>query len=131
MKTYIFLAIFSIFSITILIGQEKSNDTLFFNFDTRYIKKGVINKTQFHIKDSSYDGTFFFEKIGIVNNIKPKEILCLKKIVRNSKFYDKKAKRKLNDYRLWEYLRDYTIFLIAKNKKGLECIQVVASFEIE
>ena len=108
-------------------AQEKVNDTLFFKFDSRYVYDALSGFEAYILKDSGYDGTFYFEKEGIYVGLNPEKVLNLKKFVRTSKFYNRKRHRKLNDYRLYEYFRDYTIFLV----KGNEFIKVTSGHEVE
>ncbi len=132
MKTAI-LILLSLFS-TFIMAQEKTKDTLFFTYDNKYIKTYVEIPNHFYTKDSSgsMDGTFHFveSKIIGIQSIKTKEI-CLEKFIRSSKFYDKNKKRKLNDYALGEYFKDYTIVLVKNVHGKKEYIQVEPSFEIE
>ncbi|WP_264536839.1 hypothetical protein [Flavobacterium sp. N1736] len=132
MKTVI-LILLSLFSIFIK-AQEKTKDTLFFTYDNKYIKTYVEIPNHFYIKDGSnyMDGTFHFVEVKVLENqsVKSKEI-CLEKFVRSSRFYDKNKKRKLDDYGLWEYFKDYAIVLVKKVHGKKEYIQVYSSFEIE
>tara|TARA_B110000093_G_scaffold127339_1_gene136256 strand:+ start:854 stop:1255 length:402 start_codon:yes stop_codon:yes gene_type:complete len=133
MKTRIILTFFSCFFISVLSSQEKLKDTLFFKFDKKYINTYEQIPHHFYLDDSSgsSDGSFFFEELGIIDNVKPKEILCLKKAVRSSKFYNKQKKRKLDDNGLFEYFDNYIIFLVKKNKNTNIYIRVRANWEIE
>lgn len=127
-NAYIIISILVLFALK-LNAQEFKKDTLFFELKKNYLSQGFINKNQLHIKDSNADETFYFEILDTINTIlKPKKILNLKDFIRGSKFYNKQKKRKLNDYRLWEFLRDYEIFLI---KKDCFFIKVRATLEVE
>jgi hypothetical protein len=130
MKTTILLLSF-FFIAPILKAQEKTKDTLFFNYDDKYIRTHVEIPHYFYLKDGSESnyGTFFFKEVKILNNLNSKEIRCLKKFIRSSRFYDKNKQPKLNDYKLWEYFNDYVVFFAKKNEP--EYIEVKSGFEIE
>jgi|GEM_PF-3119804 len=132
MKTAI-LILLSLFS-TFIMSQKKTKDTLFFTYHNKYIITHVEIPNHFYIKDGSgsMDGTFHFvdSKILEIQNIKTKEI-SLEKFVRSLNFYDKNKKRKLDDYALSEYFKDYTIVLVKNVHGKKEYIQVEPSFEIE
>ena len=55
----------------------------------------------------------------------------LKEFVRSSKFYNKHNAKKLDDYRLWEYLDRYQVFLIKEDENKTYYLDVYASFVIE
>lgn len=133
MKTRTILTIFSCFFISVLSSQEKLKDTLFFNLDGKYIFQSKYVSTSYLLKDSNDidKGTFYFEELEIINNVIPKEILCLKNVVRSSKFYNKQKKRKLDDNGLFEYFDKYIVFLVKENKETDEYIKVRANWEIE
>lgn len=124
------LFLFSSFNLS---AQERQKDTLYFELDGKYVFESKYVENFYLLEDSSDigRGTFFFEKIGTESNKYPKEILCLKKYVRASKYYDKHKKVKLNDYRLWEELNNHTIYLVKKSKSKVEYIRVVANVQIE
>mgnify|MGYP003396865244 CR=1 FL=1 len=125
MKTHISLLILSFFSITVLKAQEKSKDTIFFKLDNRYVYESEVSPNHYFLKDHNNDEAFFFKGIEIVNNVKPKEILSLKKFVRSSEFYDKNKKQKLNIYELINFFSDYyVVFLVKKSNNKTECIYV-------
>jgi len=132
MKTYILLS-FSCLFIFSLSSQETPKDTLFFKYDKEYINTYEQIPNHYYLDDSSggSSGSFFLKKIEVTNNMKPKKILCLKKVVHSSKFYNTKKKRKLDDDGLFEYLGNYTIFLVKENEGANEFIRVRASWEIE
>jgi len=96
-------------------GQKKKKDTLFFKYDENYIIKSNFNNNELSIKDSGSIESFIFEKSDTLLNLNPKNILCLKKYIRSSKFYRKNAKRKLNDYALYSFFNNYIIFFIKNN----------------
>lgn len=87
-----------------LSAQETQKDTLYFKLDEKYIFASKYDKNFYLLEDSSDvgRGTFLFQIIGNESSKNPREVLCLKKYVRASKYYDKHKKVKLNDYRLWE-----------------------------
>ena len=130
-KLILFNIIIVLYSTLSLSAQEKEKDTLYFSYSENYISVYDVTPNKIYIIDSSDDGTFFFEKIETEINKNPNKILCLKKYVRESKYYDKHKKVKLNDYRLWEDLNNYTIYLVKKSKSKVEYIRVIANFEIE
>jgi len=130
MKTAILLLL-SLFIGPNLQAQEKQKDTLFFNYNNKYIRTLVEMPNEFYIKDgsgASY-GNFFFKEVKVLNNLKPKKNLCLKKFIRSSKYYDKNKEPQLDDYKLAFFLNNYIIFLTKRNKS--EYIQVVAAVGIE
>ncbi len=120
-----------LFSTISLSAQEKQKDTLYFDYSENYILIYDVTPNKIYIVDSSDDGTFFFEKIDIKINKDPKEILCLEKYIRSSKYYDKHKKVRLNDYRLADHLDNYTIYLVKKTNNKVEYIHVQPNFEIE
>ncbi len=123
--------IFSFFFLSFLTGQEKEKDTLFFKYDKKYIKTYVEIPKHYYLDEISdaNNGTFFFNEVRIANEVKAKKMLCLKKFVRNSKFYNKK--QKLDDYQLGVFLNQYILYLVRKNGDYNEYIQVEAAVEIE
>lgn len=132
MKNFILINFITIlFSTGCLSAQEKQKDTLYFDYSENYIVIYDVTPKKIYILDSSYDGTFFFEKIDIQINNDPKEILCLEEYVRSSKYYDIHKKVKLNDYRLAEHLDKYTIYLVKKTDNKVKYIRVQPNFEIE
>jgi uncharacterized protein with von Willebrand factor type A (vWA) domain len=124
MKTHISLLLLTFFSVAILKAQEKPKDTIFFKLDNRYVYESKYVPKEYLLKDSNSDEVFFFKGVEIVNNVNPKEILCLKKFIRSSKFYDKTKNQKLNNYKLIIFFRDYVVFLVKKNNNKTEYIYV-------
>jgi hypothetical protein len=108
-------------------AQSIVKDTLFFKFDKNYILQSKNGSGNFILVDSNSDGTFYFERQETIYNLNPKKVKCLKKFIRNSEFYRKDYHRKLEDYSLDEYFRNYIIFLVHKN----EFIHVESRFEID
>jgi len=130
MKIYI-----NIIALLISIGcwSQKiiKKDSLFFNFDTKYIT----------VKNNNYDQIYFFQfknekfvtsafgkittedlfyfvqvhnKISVVNSRKP---IDLKKFFsKNSKIFLDKSTQKLDSYRVKIFLDNYNVFFLVKNK---------------
>ena len=50
----------------------------------------------------------------LYNNLKPREVICFKEVLKNSNAYYKsiRLKGKLDDWELANYLRNYTLFLV-------------------
>ena len=115
-------------------AQEKVKDTLFFAYDSNYIDIYSENPNYYYIKDGSGAriGGFYFTEVQKINvcNTKSKEI-NLKEFIRSSKFYNENRRLKLRDYELWDYLKNYTIFLVKSDDAKKSYIQVKSSFEIE
>ncbi|WP_367755692.1 hypothetical protein [Flavobacterium sp. WC2430] len=129
MKTAI-LIFLSLFSIPNLQAQEKQKDTLFFNYNYKYIRTHIEMPNEFYIKDGSSAnfGTFFFKEVRVLNNLNVKKILCLKKYVRSSKYYDKNKETKLDYYKLAFFLNNYILFLKKKaNQNIFKSLQLLAS----
>ncbi len=95
-------------------GQEKANDTLFFKFDKSYIKESDLT---FYLKDTNHNEIFYFRGTQLLNDLKPKKILCLKEMIRQPKFYNKSKVQKLNTYELIIYFSDKITYLV-KEKNG-------------
>jgi len=98
--------------LTLFKASSQEKDTLFFKFNNKYIIQSLGNENEYILKDSNEDGTFFFVKDGVHQNLKYEKKICLKRYVRKSKYYNKSSIRKLNDLRLMEHLEKYVIFLI-------------------
>lgn len=132
MKTHI-LVMTLLFFLNSLKAQEKIKDTIFFNYDNKYLNTHVEIPQHFYLDDSSggSNGSFFFAEVRVINNLNPKEILSLKKFIRSSNFYDKNKKQKLNDYKLWEYFNEYVVLFVKNNHRKTEYIHVGSGFEIE
>ncbi|MEP6931696.1 MAG: hypothetical protein ABI850_16860 [Flavobacterium sp.] len=132
MKT-VALIVLCLFS-TLIQAQENPKDTLFFTYDKKYITTHIEIPNHFYIKDGSgvAVGNFYFTEVKKIKNqnVKSKK-RCLQKFIRSSKFYDKNKKLKLNDYRLWEYLKDFVIVLVKDVENKKEYIEVESSYEIE
>ncbi|MBF4494405.1 hypothetical protein IR010_17805 [Flavobacterium sp. MR2016-29] len=95
-------------------GQEKANDTLFFKFDKSYITESDLT---FYLKDTNHNEIFYFRGTQLLNDLKPKKILCLKEMIRQPKFYNKSKAQKLNTYELIIYFSDKITYLV-KEKNG-------------
>ncbi len=124
MKRYLIFLIIILFHIE---ANSQDKDTLFFKFDKQYIIPSLGNENNYILKDSHEEGTFFFTIEEIYKDLEFEEPLCLKKYVRKSEFYDKKRKRKLNDYRLMGHFSNYEVFLIKDDK----FIKVTSSYSID
>lgn len=127
MRKLILLNVIILFLSTInSTAQEKLKDTLFFKLDGKYVFESEYDQNFYLLEDSSDigRGTFLFEKIKVEKSKHPREILCLKKYVQSSKYYNRHKTVKLNDYKLWEHFVIYTIYLVKKNKITTEYIQV-------
>ncbi|SFC68125.1 hypothetical protein SAMN04489722_103155 [Algibacter lectus] len=131
-KVIIFIVCSAIFSISNAQGTIK--DTIFLKLDSKYIYESLYVPNHFLLEDSSDigKGTFYFEKLenNEIIEVKPKKVHCLKKMVRSSRFYDKKIK-KLDDDGLFEYFNDFIIFLVKTKEGKKEFIKVRANWEIE
>ena len=81
MKTSIFIIM--LFFLNAVNAQEKSRDTLFFKLDNKYVYESNHESKSFLLKDSNdvNHGTFYFENIKKLNNIKSNKVLCLEKFV--------------------------------------------------
>jgi hypothetical protein len=131
MKKYIInLIIILSLSTYNLIAQESKKDTLFFKFDKKYFIEGKIEKKHYYIKEESKQGSFYFEEISIDERHKPKSILCFKKYLHNSKFYNKEKKISYDD-ELSIFLKKYIIFLVKEVDRKTNYIQVRPTFEID
>ena len=131
MKKHILVLLVALLFLNSLEAQKINKDTLFFKYDSQYIKTHIEIPKHYYLDDSSggNKGSFFFKEVRVINNIDMKQILCIKKFIRSSKFYDKH--KKLNDYELASFFTKYLIFLVRKTGKETEYIQVESSFEIE
>ncbi|MFD2938542.1 hypothetical protein [Flavobacterium notoginsengisoli] len=132
MKTYLLITAFLI-SISIK-AQQESKDTIYFKYDNKYIKTYVEIPKHLYIKDASgtSSGNFYFTKIRNINGPKSKaKVICLKKFIRSSIFYNKSKLPKLNDYNLYEELNKFVIIFVKKTNGSKEYILVESSFEIE
>jgi len=132
MKTALILIVFYV-SISTK-AQEILKDTIYFKYDTNYITTHVEIPKHLYIKDGSgtSSGNFYFTEIKKIKtpNIKPK-VVCLKKFIRSSKFYDKKRTPKLNDYALYEEFEKFIPVFVKKTNGIKEYILTDPSFEIE
>lgn len=52
------------------------------------------------------------EQNSIYKNLEPKKILCLKKNVEVSDFYNENKKQRIYAYGLYEYFKEYAVFLV-------------------
>lgn len=94
--------------------ENKMKDTLFFKLDNEYVykSKDLNNGSSIYlIKDSSKSEVFYFQELERINNLKPNEILSLKKYVRASRFYNENDLHKLSEVYFMKFLKDYVIYL--------------------
>lgn len=134
MKTNIILTLFFSFILqTLSYSQQNKKDSLYFNYDEIYLKKGFLNEPNYlFVEDSGNDSAhFFFIQKSIVKDLNPKEVLNLKEYIRASDFYNDAKIIKLNDYRLSQYFKKYTIFLIRSENCKKEYILVEPMMVIE
>lgn len=103
---------------------NKIKDTLYFKLDNSYVYESKYEPNSFLLKDIKGNEIFYFSGIELVKNLKPNEILCLKKTIRSSRFYDKTKVQKLNNYKLGIYFNNYVIFLVKKKNNVTEYIRV-------
>lgn len=132
MKTIIFLLLCTF--LTSVKAQEKAKDSLFFSYDSQYINTHIEIPNHFYIEDVSGAtvGGFYFTGVQKMKNYKTKKReINLKEYIRSSKFYDENRRLKLRDYDLWDYLKNYIIFLVKTEDGKKSYIQVESSFEIE
>lgn len=115
MKINIILTLFiSLILQNIGYSQEIEDDTLYFEYDNIYLREEFLNEPNYlFVEDSGNDSAyFFFIKKSVYKGLAPKKVLNLKEYIRASSFYREGYKRKLEDYGLYEYFKNYTIFLI-------------------
>ena len=132
MKKYI-LIILSIFSLNIL-AQDQKKDTLYFKFDTNYIKvmkdfdddyifmfkkeKLVTSAFGKIVKEDLIDFDFVQSETSIaVYKLNPKKIYKLKTYLnkRENIFKDKRTK-KMDAYKLMRYFDNHTVFFLLEKK---------------
>jgi len=134
MKTNIILTLFFSFILqTLSYSQQNKKDSLYFNYDENYLKKNFLNEPNYlFVEDSGNDSEyFFFIQKSVVKDLDPKEVLNLKEYIRASDFYNDAKIIKLNDYRLSQYFKKYTIFLIRSENCEKEYILVEPMTAIE
>ncbi|BDU25267.1 MULTISPECIES: hypothetical protein [unclassified Flavobacterium] len=129
MKKYIYLYAAFLFGFS-LYAQEKSNGTFFFKLDDSYIVESKTSPNKFLLKDKNEDEVFYFKGVEIVNDLKPKEVLCLKDFVRTSKYYNKNKKNKLNNSELVNFFSNSTVYLVKRKNDKTEFIKVNPIVEI-
>ena len=108
-----FLLLFSLNSFS----QRKHKDTLFIEYDHYLLTQFQYPEDDtiyYKIKGTGNDGFTYFLEEKIYYNLKTKDILCFKNVLKKSNAYYKKGK--LGDSKLAEYLGRYIIFLIKENK---------------
>ncbi|MEE9361240.1 MAG: hypothetical protein V3U92_01430 [Cellulophaga sp.] len=116
--------------------DKRIKDTLFFNLSGKQLYESPYVPDHYLIRNVTLEGegSFFFEKIRVVDNIniKTNPILCAQEYIRNTIFYKEQKKVLLSDYELMEYFdNNYIIFLVKKTQDRREFIQVRANFTIE
>ncbi len=127
MKHTIILTLFFSFILqTLSYSQENKKDSLYFNYDENYLKKDFLNEPNYlFVEDSGSDSEyFFFIKKSVFKDLYPKEVLNLKEYIRAQVFYNEEKNRKLDVYSLYEYFKNYTIFLIRNENCKKEYIFV-------
>ena len=131
--TIILTLFFSLILQTLSYSQESKKDSIYFNYDEDYLRENFLNQPNYlYVEDSGNDSAyFFFIKKSVYKDLAPKEILNLKEYIRASSFYRKEFKRKLEDYSLYEHLKNYTIFLIRNENCKKEYILVDPMMVIE
>ena len=114
-------------------GSRRKERYFVFYYDKDYLSEFDVLPNEIHLEDagSDHSGTFFFQATDTLFHLNPKKVLCLKEFVRSSKFYNKHKTKKLDDYRLWEYLNRYQIFLVKENENKKYYLDVFAYFVIE
>lgn len=117
---YLFLLVLC----TKLQAQQKTKDTLFFKLDNSYISETKHTANKFILKDVNSDEEFYFKGIEVLNDLKTNKILCLKEVIRSSRFYNETKKQKLNNDELVNYFASYTVFLVRKQKGKTEYVKV-------
>lgn len=117
------------FSIVVLTAQEKTKDTIFFKLDNRYVYQSKNNPQRYLLKDKNKDEIFFFEEVKVIDNLQASKILCLKKFIRESNFYNKN--QKLDNQGLINFFSDYyVVYLVRKTRAKIEYIYVEPSVVI-
>lgn len=123
MKNYIFISI-AFLCIFNSKAQEKIKDTLYFDLDNSYIYESEYVPNKFLLKDKNSNEEIYFVATKVEYNLKPKSVLCLKKMIRVPKYYSEKKKEKLDNYKLLEFLTSSTIYLVRKKNGKFEYINV-------
>ncbi|MHC0442815.1 hypothetical protein [Flavobacterium sp. 3-210] len=122
MKIHLYLLITFLFGSN-LQAQEKTKDTLFFKFDKSYIKESESDLI-FFLKDTDSREMFYFKGAEVLNDLKPKKILCLKETIRQPKFYDKSNVQKLKNNQLLNYFSDKITYLVKEKNGKKEFIRI-------
>lgn len=123
MKAY-FLIIFSFISLGSVIAQEKVKDTLFFKYDNSYIYEEQSAPMKFLLKEKNSDEELYFKGIEILNNLKPKKVLCLKEFIHQPQFYNRDKPQKLKNYELVNFFSDNIVYLVRKLDNKTQYIKV-------
>ncbi|KFF18408.1 hypothetical protein [Flavobacterium hydatis] len=111
---------------TILKAQEKIKDTLFLKLDGKYIYESKYDSKQYTIEDNNdiKNGAIYFKEFKIVNNIKPKKIVCFKKFAQSSKMYNENDKKKLSELKVMNLFDSHIVILVNKKNKKAEYVQI-------
>lgn len=116
MKTYLFYIVLILF---INGTYSQSLDTLFIEYDNKYFEqKTDLNNyyKRYLIKKSGNNGQFYFTINKKISKLKLNKIVKIKSIISNKIFYSGPNNDKLlDDWKLWEYFENKTIFLVKKN----------------
>lgn len=123
MKNYIFISIAFLYILTSK-AQEKIKDTLYFDLDNSYIYESEYVPNKFLLKDKNSNEQIYFIATKVEYNLKPKSVLCLKKVIRVPQYYSKKKKEKLDNYKLLNFLTSSTVYLVRKKNDKFEYINV-------
>ncbi len=131
--TIILTLFFSLILQTLSYSQENKKDSIYFNYDENYLREYFLNDPNYlFVEDSGNDSAYFyFIKKSVYKDLAPKKVLNLKEYIRASSFYREGYKRKLEDYGLFEYFKNYTIFLIKNENCKKEFILVEPMMAIE
>lgn len=103
-------------------SQELKKDSLFIKYDNDLLKKykhPVDNYDYYLVKGSGTCGTISFVKEQSYSELKPKNIFCLKDIIKKAGAYhtkNKYKKGKIDDCELANYLGKFTLFFVNDNK---------------
>ncbi|MDR7208693.1 hypothetical protein [Flavobacterium piscis] len=105
-------------------------DTLYFKFDNEYVYKQKEFPDEYFLREESSEGGFFLKEIKKTVNLKPEKVLNFKDFIQSSKMYYKHNKM-FNTHELAEYLSNYVVFLLIKENKEIQYIEVSPGYAIE
>lgn len=126
MKNLIF--IFFLFQSLILFSQVKSNDTLYFNLNQKYVKKFEQFPNRYYINEKGSEGSFYFEILGEIKLSIPNKVNCLKNYIRKKEIY---KKNRIISKRLYEEFQKFTVIFVQNFCGEIKLIKVRAGFELE